>query len=142
MWLNDFSMMSFEPHFNCFWRNILTFQYYGLFVEFPWFPGFRFWVQGSKRKPKITDNLYFWVYKVQMNVDLFFGHYFNFLSTKTKIYKYKFNFINLDRLEALKRQALGSWLGILLNHIDIYVFWRISQVFEAAFSYFSIMAFL
>ena len=42
-----------------------------------------------------------------MNVDLFFDHYFNFLSTNTKTFKNKFNLINLDRLEALKRQAPG-----------------------------------
>ena len=64
-----------------------------------------------------------------MNVDLFFDHYFNFFSTKTKIYKNKFNLINLDRLEALKRQAPHTWLGIWLNHIDIYVTWRISALF-------------
>ena len=65
-----------------------------------------------------------------MNVDLFFDHYFNFFSTKTKIYKNKFNLINLDRLEALKRQAPhNTWLGIWLNHIDIYVTWRISALF-------------
>ena len=44
-----------------------------------------------------------------MNVELFFDHYLNFLSTKTKIYKKKqkktFNLVNLDRLEALKRHA-------------------------------------
>ena len=39
-----------------------------------------------------------------MNVDVFFDHYFNFLSTKTEIYKNKFNLINLDGLEVIKRQ--------------------------------------
>ena len=41
-----------------------------------------------------------------MHVDLLFDHYFNFLSTKTKIYKNEFNLINLDGLEALKIQYL------------------------------------
>ena len=56
----------------------------------------------------MMENLYFWVYKVQMNVDQFFDLYFNFFSTKTKICKNKFNLINLDRLEAFKRQAPGT----------------------------------
>ena len=43
-----------------------------------------------------------------MNVDQFFDHYFNFLSTKTEIYKNEFNLINLDGLEVLKRQIPGT----------------------------------
>ena len=69
---------------------------------------FVFRYRAQNENPEITDNLYFWVYKVQMNVDLFFDHYFNFLSTKTKIYKNKFHLINLDWLEALKGQAPGT----------------------------------
>ena len=41
-------------------------------------------------------------------MDLFFDHYFNFLSAKTKINKIKLNLINLDGLEALKRQIYGT----------------------------------
>ena len=59
------SLMSFEQHFNCFWSYILTFQYYGLSVEFPWFPSFRFWV-GLKTKTwksqKIFFSFFFWSY--------------------------------------------------------------------------------
>ena len=108
--LSYFSIMAFLQNFRDF--RVFVFRY-----------------RAQNENPEITDNLYFWVYKVQMNVDLFFDHYFNFLSTKTKIYKNKFNLINLDRLEALKRQAPCTWLGIWLNHIDIYVIWRISQLF-------------
>ena len=43
-----------------------------------------------------------------MNVDLSFDHYFKFLITKTEIYKSDFNSINLDGLEALKRQIRGT----------------------------------
>ena len=39
-----------------------------------------------------------------MNVGVFFDRYFNFLSTKTEIYKNEFNLTNLDGLEAVKRQ--------------------------------------
>ena len=42
-----------------------------------------------------------------MQLDLFFDHYFNFLSTKTEIYENEFNLINLDGLEVLKRQIPG-----------------------------------
>ena len=59
-----------------------------------------------------------------MNVDLFFNLYFKFLRTKTEIYKSDFNLINLDGLEALKRQIPGILLGIWLNHIEIYAIWR------------------
>ena len=59
-----------------------------------------------------------------MNVDLFFNLYFKFLRTKTEIYKSDFNLINLDGLEALKRQITGILLGIWLNHIEIYALWR------------------
>ena len=55
-----------------------------------------------------------------MNVDLFFNLYFKFLRTKTEIYKSDFNLINLDGLEAVKRQIPGILLGIWLNHIKIY----------------------
>ena len=66
------------------------------------------------------ENPYFWVYNDQINVDLFFDHYFKFLRIKTEIYKSDFNLINLDGLEALKRQIPGILLGIWLNHIEIY----------------------
>ena len=56
-----------------------------------------------------------------MNMDLFFDHYFKFLRTKTETYKSDFSLINLDALEALKRQIPGILLEIWLNHIEIYV---------------------
>ena len=59
-----------------------------------------------------------------MNMDLFFDHYFKFLRTKTETYKSDFSLINLDALEALKRQIPGILLEIWLNHIEIYVVWR------------------
>ena len=64
-----------------------------------------------------------------MNVDLLFDHYFKFLSTEAEIYKSDFNLINLVGLEALTRQIPGTWLGIWLNDIEIYVIWRTSQLF-------------
>ena len=41
-------------------------------------------------------------------MDLFFDHYFNFLSAKTKIKKKLLNLINLDGLETFKRQKYGT----------------------------------
>ena len=75
------------------------------------FRDFRVFVFGYRpqnENPEITENLYFWVYKVQMHMDLLFDHYFKFLSAKTKINKNKLNLINLDGLEALKRQTSGT----------------------------------
>ena len=65
---------------------------------------------------KITENLYFWVYKVQMHLNLFYHHFFNFLNAKTKINKSVVNLINLDGLEAFKKQTPGTWLEIWVNH--------------------------
>ena len=64
--------------------------------------------RAQNENPEITENPYFWVYKIQMNVELLFDHYFKFLSTKTEIYKSDFNPINLDGLEALKGQIPGT----------------------------------
>ena len=53
-----------------------------------------------------------------MHMDLFFDHYFNFLGAKTKINKNLLNLINLDGLEALKRQTPGTRLEIWLNNFE------------------------
>ena len=70
-----------------------------------------------------------------------FDHYFNFVSTKTEIYKYEFNLINLDGLEALKKQLTVTWLGIWLNHIEMYVIWRTSQLFLKLDSHISVLGY-
>ena len=75
------------------------------------FRDFRVFIFGYKpqnKNPEITGSLYFWVCKVQMHMNLFFDHYFNFLGAKTEINKNELNLINLYRLEALKRQLLGT----------------------------------
>ena len=64
------------------------------------------------------ENLCFWVYKVQMHMNLFFDHYFNFLSAKTKTNKNELNLINLDGLEAFKRQTPGTLLEIWVNNFE------------------------
>ena len=70
---------------------------------------FVFVYRAQNENPEILENLYFWVCKAQMNVDLFFDHYFlTFLSIKIEIYKNEFNLINLDGLEALKRQITAT----------------------------------
>ena len=79
---------------------------------------FVFGYRSQNEKPEITENLYFWVYKVQMHMDLFFDNYFNFLGVKTKINKNLLNLINLDGLEALKRQTPGTRLEIWLNNFE------------------------
>ena len=45
--------------------------------------------RAQNKNPEITENLYFWIYKAQMHVDLFSDHYFNFLSVKTDILEIK-----------------------------------------------------
>ena len=69
---------------------------------------FTFGYRPQNENPEITENLYFWVYKIQKHMNLFFDHYFNILSAKTKISKSVLNLINLDGLEAFKRQRPGT----------------------------------
>ena len=63
-----------------------------------------------------------------MHMNVFFNHYFRFLSAKTKINKNVLNLINLDGFEAFKRQAPDTWLEICVNHFDFDVIWRESQL--------------
>ena len=49
---------------------------------------------GLKTKTRKSGEIsIFWVYKVQMHMDLFFDHYFNVLGAKTKINKNVLNLI-------------------------------------------------
>ena len=63
-----------------------------------------------------------------MHMNVFFNHYFNFLSVKTKINKNVLSLINLEGFEAFKRQAPDTWLEICVNHFDFDVIWRESQL--------------
>ena len=59
------------------------------------FRDFRVFIFGYRPQNKnleVTENLYFWVYKVQMHMNLFFDHSFNFLSAKTKTKKKRAQF--------------------------------------------------
>ena len=47
-----------------------------------------------------------WVYIVRMDLDLFFDHYFKFLSAKTEVNKNELNLVNLGGLETLKDNYL------------------------------------
>ena len=61
-------------------------------MAFLWnFHDFQNFAFAQNQNPEITENLYFWIYKVQMIVDLFVDHYFNFLSVKTDIRKRESN---------------------------------------------------
>ena len=86
-----------------------------------------FWVFDFGYRPEIenleiTENLYFWFDKVQMDMDLFFYLYFNFLSVKTEINKNnneRLNLIILEGSEAHKRQIPATWSGMQLNHFEM-----------------------
>ena len=80
-------------------------------MNFRDFPVFIFGYSLQNESSEITENLYFWVYKVQMDMDLFFHLYFNFQSVKTEINKSnnkRLNLINLEWSEALKRQKYDT----------------------------------
>ena len=51
-------------------------------------------------------------------MNLFYNHYFNFLSVKTEINKNVLNLIHLDGFEAFKKQTPGTSLEICVNHFD------------------------
>ena len=53
-----------------------------------------------------------------MHINLFFDQYFNFFSTKNKTNKNVLNLINLDGLEAFRRQILGTLLEIWVNNFE------------------------
>ena len=112
------SLMSFEQHFNCFWIYVLILQYYGAFVEFPWFPSFRFRVLASKRKAGNHGKSLFLGLQSSNAYESIFDLYFSFLRVKTKINKNVLNFINLDGLEAFERQTPGNWLEKRINHFE------------------------
>ena len=75
------------------------------------FQVFVFGYRPQNENPEIMENLYFWIYNVQMYVDLFFDLYFKFLSVKTEINKKnnkRLNLINLEGSDALKRQKYNT----------------------------------
>ena len=81
---------------------LLNFRDFRLFV---------FGYRAQNKNPEIMENSYFWIYKVQMHVDLFFHHYFNFLSVKTEINdnnNKRLKLPNLEGLEYLERQKYGT----------------------------------
>ena len=98
----------------------------------------------QNENPEITENLYFWIYDVQIHVGLMFNHYFNFLSVKTEVNKQT----NKKQTQFNKsRGASISW-KTKIWHMIITVaesFWEwcllnsFSRVFEITFSYFSIL---
>ena len=106
-----------------------------------------FWVFVFGYRPEnenmeITENLSFWVDKVQMDMDLYFDLYFNFLAVKTEINKSnneRLNLINLEWSETLKRQTPRAWLRIWVNHFEADVIWRASQLFLKLHSHNSVL---
>ena len=105
----------------CHLKNIsrvleITFSYFsilGLLMNFHDFRVLIFGYRAPNENPEIMKRFYFWIYKVQMHLDLFFDHYFNFLSVKTKINKTKqkksrLKLTNLEGLESLERQKYDT----------------------------------
>ena len=62
-----------------------------------------------------------------------------FLGAKTKINKNLLNLINLDGLEAFKRQTPGTSLEIWVNHFEFDVIWRTSQLLSKLHSHNSVL---
>ena len=132
------NLVSFKQCFNSFRNYILIFQCAGIFVELSWFHVFTnfhifaFGCRVQNENPKIMENLYFWTYKVQMHVDLFFNPYFHFFKIKMTVNQNRLIFYECKGVRSSKERN-NFWIWCHLN---------IWTVFEATFSYFSINAFL
>ena len=96
------SLVLFEKHFNCFWSYILTVW---PFFRISVISEFLFLGIGLKTKTwKSQKNIHFRFYSTKIHLDLFFDHYFYYLSIKIDINKKKI-FVN--------------FLSIFLSKIDI-----------------------
>ena len=76
------SLMSFEQYMNWFKAR---FSYFSI-MTFLWnyldFRVFTFGCKAENENPEIMENLYFLGYEAEMHLDLFYDHYFNFLSVR------------------------------------------------------------
>lgn len=132
IWTTFELFLKLYSHISILWRFYRTSRFIWIFV---------FCYRTQKHNLKITGNLFWGVYKVQMHVDLFFDDYFNFLSIKTEINRDGLNLKKLEGSEVLKTWLPAPWLGIWLNHFKgVCHSNSISTFFEAIFSWFSIMA--
>ena len=132
----------------CYFNSVSTVLKLHSQISFLWnFRDFRVFIFGywaQNKNPEITGNLYFWIYEVQMHVDLYFNQYFNFLSVKTEI-----NNNNKKNQFNKSRGFRISWKRKIWHMISMVAksFWdwchlnSISRVFEITFSYFSILGF-
>ena len=72
MWLNDFE---FDVNLNSILTVFeATFSYHSIMVFFSNFRDLRvfpFGYTAQNENPEITENIYFWIYKAQMDVGLF-----------------------------------------------------------------------
>ena len=103
---------------------------------------FVFVYRAQNENLEITKNLYFWVYEVQMYMDLLFDPYFNFLTVKTEINKKnnkRLNLINLEGSDALKRQKYDTWIAMWLDHFANDVIWTIFKLFLKLHSHIKVL---
>ena len=125
-WLNHF-----ENDINIsksFWNKFPNFSILGFLMNFRDFRVFVFGYRAQNENLEITENLYVWVRKVRIHADMFFDHYFNFLSAKNWNKQKWTQLKHRYGLEALIGQICSTWLGIWLKHFEIYVIWRTSQL--------------
>ena len=101
----------------------------------------------QNENPGITENLYFWIYDVQMHVGLIFNYYFNFLRVKTEVSKQQ----QKKQTQFNKSRGVNISWKTKIWHMIITVaesFWEwyhlnsISRVLENTLSYSSILGFL
>ena len=113
------------------------FSILGFLMNFRDFRVFVFRYRPQKRNSEIKKNVYFWFYKGQMDMNLFFDHYFNFLSAKTQINK-KVNLINLDGLEVILKENYlvpdweYDWIILRLKWFEEHLnsFWCYILIFQ------------
>ena len=132
--------MSYEQNFNCLWclwwiSEISEFSLLGIRLKTKTWKSWKIFI--------------FWIYKAQMNVGVFFDHYFNFwvlklTHTHTHTHTHKTGSVWLN--QRVKRFVNPNTCYMNSNLVEWFWVWchlnSISTVFEATFSYYSIMVFL
>ena len=123
----------------------ITFSYFSILEFLLNFRDFRVFVFGYRAQnenPEITEKFYFFIYQVQIHVDLFFDYYFSFLSVNTEINnknkKHRLKLANLEELHSLERQKYDKQLTRWLNYFENDGIWKIFQEFLKFHSHISV----
>ena len=103
----------------------------GLLMGFRDLRVFVFAYRAQNENPETTENHYFWATKLKCMWICFTITILTFWVSKMALAK--MNSINLERLEALKRQIPATWFAMRLNHFEFDVICKCFKCFEGKF---------